>query len=99
MKNGLDNYIMGVNDPSAPFNQVDLDDKYPYLMERCLWVTDEIWENNYEQLEQAVEQVYNEECPESAQTNRREMKLWEMDNAERLSSQVYLRFEQIMSPR
>jgi len=96
---GLDNYIMGINDPSAPFNQVDLDDTHPYLMERCLWVTDEIWENDYEQLEQAVNEIIEEECPTEIKGNTREMKLWEMEHASILASQVYFRFEQIMSPR
>lgn len=42
---GLDSWIMGLNDPNAPFNQVDLVDYYAPVIDISDWITDEMLEN------------------------------------------------------
>lgn len=37
---GLDDYIMGVHDPNAPFNQIDWVEEFEEVLCHCLWLTD-----------------------------------------------------------
>ena len=39
---GLDDWITGVHDPNAPFNQTDWVDDMRYVIDECDWLTDEI---------------------------------------------------------
>jgi hypothetical protein len=42
MLKGLDDYIMGVHDSNAPFNQVDWVDEYHDIIVHCNWLTDDM---------------------------------------------------------
>lgn len=46
---GLDNFIMGTHDPSAPFNQVDIaESHWADVLELCDWFTEEMYDDDYE---------------------------------------------------
>lgn len=57
MIRGLDAYITGQNDPSAPFNQVDWEDQYAPIIDACDWITDAMWadDKTYELLRGLLE--------------------------------------------
>jgi hypothetical protein len=43
---GLDNYIMGLNDPNAPFNQTLFEDEFAPVFDLCDWITEEMLEDD-----------------------------------------------------
>ena len=94
---GLDNWITGANDPSAPFNQIDLDDKYPHVLEKCDWLSDDIYEADYEILWSAIESVLEEHVPKELSYDVLHSQKWERDNAEFLAEQLLYKFEQLKS--
>ena len=57
---GLDAHIMGLNDPNAPFNQVDWVDFYDPLLDHCEWITDEMIDDDteYAKLGEAFDRAY-----------------------------------------
>jgi hypothetical protein len=48
----LDAWIMGLNDPSAPFNQVDWSEISPFceILEECNWLGDDTLIDNYDEI-------------------------------------------------
>lgn len=58
---GLDNWITGVNDPNAPFNQIDMEDYYAPVIEVSEWITDDM-------LNDDEKRFILEECLDSAYT-------------------------------
>jgi|688.fasta_scaffold563187_1 hypothetical protein len=91
---GLDNWITGANDPSAPFNQIDLEDKYPYLLPHCLWITDEMFEDDYSTLEDAFDLVISNE--ETIGLNNPYNKIdWEIQDVSKLSNQIEKTFNEL----
>jgi hypothetical protein len=94
---GLDNWITGANDPSAPFNQVDLDDKHGHILEKCDWLTDEMYEEDYQVLCEAMETVIDEHVPNNLTYDQLHSRSWERDNAEFLAEHLLLKYEEIKS--
>jgi len=43
---GLDDYITGKNDPSAPFNQTDIFDRYGDVIDFCTWLPESALDND-----------------------------------------------------
>ena len=43
---GLDDYIMGVHDSNAPFNQVEWAEEAECILEHCEWIIDEVFDDN-----------------------------------------------------
>lgn len=62
MIRGLDNWIMGVNDPNAPFNQTDWVEQFSMVIDECDWITDEMLEDleTYNKLEKIITEVVKE---------------------------------------
>jgi hypothetical protein len=58
---GLDNWIMGINDPNAPFNQIDWCEEFESVLEHCDWLNNQTLEidRTYEMLEKLM---YDSAC-------------------------------------
>lgn len=58
---GLDSWIMGLNDPDAPFNQQDWVDFYEPILDKCYFITDEVLDNDeaYMELENIFAKAVN----------------------------------------
>lgn len=57
---GLDAYICGINDPSAPFNQIDWAEQYESALDKCDWITEEMLSNDaeYQKLGELMEKAH-----------------------------------------
>jgi len=83
---GLDNWIMGVNDPNAPFNQTDWVEQYDMILDKCEWVTDEMLENDktYKELGDLLDNVIHG-WNEYSFLPMKEFNKWLCDNAVKLA--------------
>ena len=79
---------MGVNDPNAPFNQVDIIDEYDMIIEECDWITDEMLENEYSELYEAIDIAVANNKPEKYM-NRKEKHKFLTDNAKQIAKDFY----------
>lgn len=86
---GLDNWIMGVNDPNAPFNQTDWVEQYEPVLDKCEWVTEEMLDDDstYEKLGAIFDRVITEKS-EYSFLRRKEFYAWLSENAETLSDKI-----------
>jgi hypothetical protein len=92
---GLDAWITGANDPFAPFNQLDLDDIYSDVLAKCDWITEEIYENEYNALETAFSFVMSLETPKQVLYNNKANRNCQKDNAIELSKKIELKFQEL----
>lgn len=60
MIKGLDDFITGKNDPNAPFNQVDWDDQFHEVLDECEEITEEILDEDYNELGIAMMTAFEE---------------------------------------
>jgi len=83
---GLDNWIMGVNDPNAPFNQTDWVEQYDMILDKCEWITDEMLENDktYKELEDLLDNIITD-LSEYSYLPKKALYRWLCDNAERIA--------------
>ena len=91
---GLDSWIMGINDPNAPFNQHDWVEFYEPILNHCEWITDDMLENDatYEQLENIFDKVYMDSVGDGY-IPRREILQYLKNNAKKLSELVKHEYE------
>lgn len=87
---GLDNWIMGVNDPNAPFNQIDWVEEYGDVLDQCDWITEEMLENEntYRNLGNTFEKVIRENQTLGYFSSRMLFYKWLRDNSDLLASKI-----------
>lgn len=89
---GLDNWIMGINDPNAPFNESEWTDYYTPVLDISDWITEEMLQDDktYKLLGQVFDDVFILLLEKNnTYFNGKEKIVLMMNHAEELSREAY----------
>lgn len=91
---GLDDYITGKNDPSAPFNQTDWTETFEEVLEKCPWITEEMLQDDKIgcQLGRIMEDVAGGLTPDDCYSEKL-IQNFIKSNAEKIATLVKEQFE------
>ena len=87
---GLDDYIMGIHDPNAPFNKIDWTEVFDAALNRCEWITEEMLDddNTHELLGNLITEISEEFIlPEKYYTSKEKYQLL-IDNADAMAARL-----------
>jgi len=93
---GLDAWIMGLNDPNAPFNQTDWIDTYEPILDKCEWITDDMIENDdcYQKLGDIFHKVFSDYVGNKF-IPKNELRKFMVENATNISTLIKTKFNEL----
>ena len=93
---GLDAWIMGLNDPDAPFNQTEWIDTYEPILDKCDWVTEKMItdDNSYQKLGETFDYVFSDFVGDRF-IPKKELRKFMEDNAITIANIVKSKFYEI----
>ena len=97
---GLDNWIMGVNDPNAPFNQIDWVEEYEPILDKCQWVTETMLENDntYRQLGNIISEIVTKRFDDKYYSSKEKYQIIK-DESVILATEFEQKWNQLNNPK